>query len=111
MIHKCKYFIFIETPNSLKDDELIYDGQIKKTNSPWIYSELMTTKVIKESIKITEMEMKSTEEIKIFSKKYKPKISYKVDTSHLEEISNLIEINNILKCRKLPTKTKNCQLF
>lgn len=96
MIHKCYYFIFIETANSLKDDELIYDGQIKKTNSPWIYSELMTTKVIKESIKITEIKMKSTEKIITFSKKYMPKISHKVDTSHLEEISNLIEIKNTL---------------
>lgn len=96
MIHKCDYFIFIETANSLKDDELIYDGQIKKTNSPWIYSELMTTKVIKESIKITEMKMKSTEKIKTSSKKYMPKISHKVDTSHLEEISNLIEIKKYI---------------
>ncbi|WP_304331640.1 hypothetical protein [Brachyspira innocens] len=92
MIHKCNYFIFIETPNSLKDDELIYNGQIKKTNSPWIYSELMITKIIKTTID----RYKSAEHIKTFSKKNECEILYKVDTSHLEEISNLIEIKKYI---------------
>lgn len=92
MIHKCDYFIFIETKNSLKEDELIYKAQIKRTNSPWIYSELMTTKIIKETIH----KHKSTEHVKTSSKKHMLKILYKVDTSHLEEISNLIEIKKYI---------------
>lgn len=92
MINRCKYFIFIETDFSLRDNELIYNGEIKKTHSPWIYSELMTTKIIKETID----KHKSTEHVKTSSKKDMLKILYKVDTSHLEEISNLIEIKKYI---------------
>ena len=87
MIHKCDYFIFIETKNSSEEDKLIYNAQIKRTNSPWIYSELMTTKIIKENIDNI---------IKNFSGKESKSpfipISYKVDTKHLTEIYSLEEI-------------------
>lgn len=84
MIHKCDYFIFIETKNSSEEDKLIYNAQIKRTNSPWIYSELMTTKIIKESIDniIKNFSGKESESPPI-------PISYKVDTKHLTEIYSL----------------------
>lgn len=87
MISKCRYFIFLDTPNSNENNNtLIKDNYINKTNSPWIYNELMITKMLK------SYEPK----FKYFSQESrKPEIpiSYKIDTKHLKEVNlqSLIE--------------------
>lgn len=87
MISKSKYFIFLDTPNSNESNNtLIKNNDINKTNSPWIYNELMITKMLK------SYEPK----FKYFSQESrKPEIpiSYKIDTKHLKEVNlqSLIE--------------------
>lgn len=87
MISKSKYFIFLDTPNSNESNNtLIKNNDINKTNSPWIYNELMITKIIDDIIK----SIKATESVKYFSE---IPISYKIDTEHLKEVNlkSLIE--------------------
>jgi hypothetical protein len=42
MIDKCECLFFLNTPNSLKKEELVNN----KTNSPWIYSEITVSRLI-----------------------------------------------------------------
>lgn len=83
MISKCQYFIFLDTPNSNENNNtLIKNNYINETNSPWIYNELMITKIIDDIIK----SIQATESVKYFSEM---SISYKVNTRHLIKINNL----------------------
>ncbi len=87
MISKSKYFIFLDTPNSNESNNtLIKNNDINKTNSPWIYNELMITKIIDDIIK----SIQATESVKYFSE---IPISYESNTKHLKEIDlkSLIE--------------------
>lgn len=45
MIDKCKYFFFINTENSIIP-EIKSEECVEKTKSPWIYNEIMITKLI-----------------------------------------------------------------
>lgn len=45
MIDKCKYFFFINTENSIIP-EIKSEEFVKRTKSPWIYNEIMVTKLI-----------------------------------------------------------------
>lgn len=80
MISKCRYFIFLDTPNSNENNNtLTKDGDINKTNSPWIYNELMITKILK---------LYEPKDKYFAQESIKPviPISYKVDTEHLKGI-------------------------
>lgn len=90
MIIKCRYFIFLDTPNSNENNNtLIKNSSINETNSPWIYNELMITKILK---------LHKPKEEHFAQKSIKPviPISYKVDTEHLEEIHGLVSLIEIL---------------
>lgn len=86
MISKCQYFIFLDTHNSNgKNNTLIKNSNINETNSPWIYNELMITKILYDTIESSIKYFKSTENVEYFSKR-DIQISYKSDTEHLEGI-------------------------
>ena len=92
MISKSKYFIFLDTPNSNENNNtLIKNSNINKTNSPWIYNELMITKIMHETIENTRKNIYVKENSEYFSKKIP--ISYESNTKHLKEVNlkSLIE--------------------
>ena len=100
MISKCRYFIFLDTPNSNENNNtLIKDNDINKTNSPWIYNELMVTKIIYDTIENTRKNIYVKENLEYFSKKIP--ISYKANTEHLKEI----DLKSLIK--KLKTGGNN----
>lgn len=92
MISKCRYFIFLDTQNSNENNNTLTKGSdINETNSPWIYNELMITKILK---------LYEPKDKYFAQESIKPAIpiSYKVDTKHLEEIHNLEAL--IVKLKK-----------
>lgn len=93
MISKCQYFIFLDTPNSNEKNNLIKNSCINKTNSPWIYYELIIAKIIYEITENAKNNILATESLKCFSE---IPISYKIYTKDLEEI-NLKSLINKLK--------------
>lgn len=78
MIDKCEVLFFLNTPNSISIDNI---GQ--KTNSPWIFSEIQTSKIIRK--KIPNRNIPSMESTKYFSTDLK--ISYPLELDHLTNIS------------------------
>lgn len=101
MIDACECIIFINTPNSVKPDEVV-----DKIVSPWIYSEIgMTTLIKKKS--------KNEHRFKIFleSKNYSElEVIYNLDTDHLIKLS-INDLNNwknnFTKFKSLPTYMNN----
>lgn len=86
-----KVFCFIETPNSITSK-----GAIATTNSPWIYSELVISKLLLPKI-IRDINANFSDNIKT------PKFTYEPDTKHLLTLSDE-------KCEELfpnPFITKN----
>lgn len=78
MIDNCECLIFINTPNSVKPNEVV-----NKIISPWIYSELAMTKLItKKSLQSHRFE--NINESKVFSEL---QIEYNLDTKHLYDLS------------------------
>lgn len=85
MIDNCECIIFINTPNSVKTKEVI-----NKIVSPWIYSELAMTKLIKKK-SINEHRIQELyESTQVFSDL---NIEYSLDTEHLIPI-NRDDLNN-----------------
>lgn len=78
MIDKCEVLFFLNTPNSISIDNI---GQ--KTNSPWIFSEIQTSKIIRK--KIPNRNIPLMESTKYFSTDFK--ISYPLELDHLTNIS------------------------
>lgn len=78
MIDKCEVLFFLNTPNSISIDNI---GQ--KTNSPWIFSEIQTSKIIRK--KIPNRNIPLMESTKYFSTDLK--ISYPLELDHLTNIS------------------------
>lgn len=85
MIDNCECIIFVNTPNSVRPKEVV-----DKIVSPWIYSELCMTKLIKkksiEEYRIQEL----YESTQVFSDL---SIEYNLDTEHLILI-NIDDLNN-----------------
>lgn len=76
MIDKTKCIIFLNTPNSINEKELV-----SKTYSPWIYHEIATTKLIMNN--------------KMVLKKYAESVDYKnLRISHNLELDHLIELDS-----------------
>lgn len=85
MIDNCECIIFLNTPNSVKPKEVV-----SKVVSPWIYSEIGMTKLIKRK-KIDEHRFKKLfEETKTFSQF---EIEYNLDTDHLTQLTTTDLIN------------------
>jgi len=85
MIDNCECIIFLNTPNSVKPTEVL-----DKVVSPWIYSEIGMTKLIKRK-KVKEHRIKELfEETKTFSGF---EIEYNLDTKHLTQLTTTDLIN------------------
>lgn len=91
MIDECEALFFLNTPNSISlKDNLNNIDDLDKTLSPWIFSELQTSKIIRK--KIPERFSKET---KLFSEdktipineSYQFWIEYEVKLDHLTEMS------------------------
>ena len=81
MIDKTECIIFIDTPNSLKVSN-IKEGV---TASPWIYSELLATRLLERNIPIRKSKNSFMDQM--FVEHSGLKVDYKVDISHLTSIS------------------------
>lgn len=82
MIDKTECLFFLNTPNSISTSDIV-----KKTESPWIYSELAITQIVKKDIP----ERRQLEESRYFSKAIgideQLKIKYEVGLNHLKKIN------------------------
>lgn len=90
MIDKSECLFFLNSPNSISTSTEI--GQ--KTNSPWIFSEIATSKIIrKQTPKRLERKTKlfSTEDVKMMNENALTKlnIEYDLELSHLTALSEL----------------------
>ena len=91
MIDKCECFFFIKTPNSITTQKAIEEA---KTYSPWIYSEIETSRIIRKKPLSVYREL-SDSEVKLFSLSKQKflnenlKIEYPLNTDHLEEITEM----------------------
>lgn len=83
MLDRCKYFLFLQTPNSIRDWEAT-----SRTFSPWIMLELVASKLIP-----TQAVMEDAGRMA-----YYINFAYSVDLDHLEKLSSH-EFENILDRR------------
>lgn len=105
MIDKTECLVFYNTPNSVKSY-----GNADKTESPWIYSEIMFSQItritiperIKKLIKETKM-FSALEGVDNFEKGLA--ISYDLDSTHLTELT-ISKLNDWQKYSKLHKKEK-----
>lgn len=83
MMDKTECLMFFETLNSISIKKAIHE-----TESPWIYSELFLSKILRQANKGVLIRGKNKKSLSMIEAK-KPKIYYSVDTSHLIELSNI----------------------
>ena len=84
MIDECEALFFLNTPDSiLLKDNLNNIDDLDKTLSPWIFSEIQTSKIIRK--KIPNRNIPLMESTKYFSTDLK--ISYPLELDHLTEMS------------------------
>lgn len=84
MIDECETLFFLNTPNSISlEDNLDNLDDLDRTLSPWIFSELQTSKIIRK--KIPNRNIPLMESTKYFSTDLK--ISYPLELDHLTEMS------------------------
>ncbi|CAL2083459.1 conserved hypothetical protein [Tenacibaculum dicentrarchi] len=86
MIDNCECIFFLNTPNSISSENFIKQS---RTFSPWIYSEICTTQIIKKKTPKrlkSEYKMFSTEAQLNESKRSELLIEYDIDLSHLMDI-------------------------
>jgi hypothetical protein len=79
MIDKSECFIFLNTPNSV--DPFL---EMDKTKSPWIYSEIVISKLIEK--KAPKRLRRITETFSNFSGEERLEIKYNLDLSHLKTL-------------------------
>lgn len=94
VIDNCEVIFFLNTPNSVTIKSII-----EKTNSPWIFSEINTTKIIRKDTpnrlrKLTKM-FSSTIMLNE-SQKSQLRIEYELELSHFTDL-NLYQFNRWLK--------------
>lgn len=84
MIDECETLFFLNTPNSISlEDNLDNLDDLDRTLSPWIFSEIQTSKIIRK--KIPNRNIPLMESTKYFSTDLK--ISYPLELDHLTNIS------------------------
>ncbi len=83
MIDKCECIFFLNTPNSISSNSVI-----NKTESPWIYSELTTSRLIRKK-PLTEYRMPVLTEMYSEGTEIKKGLDfeYKVDINHLASLN------------------------
>ncbi|MGL4847572.1 MAG: hypothetical protein ACRC28_01395 [Clostridium sp.] len=99
MIYKTECIIFLDTENSLDVKNIITNG----TSSPWIYSELIATKLMqRENPRRIEKRALIENNIEM-AEKFKP--MYRGDVDHLEELT--VQCLRDILNKKLSTKEEN----
>ena len=92
MIEKCETLFLINTPNSIETSDIL-----NETYSPWIYSEILTSKLIEKKIPQRHLHVGVERRIETFSKAENLnesfKIKYKLDLEHLADLSEEEVIN------------------
>ena len=92
MISKCECLFLINTPNSIETSEIL-----NETYSPWIYSEILISKLIEKEIPLRHLYDGIEQKTKTFSKAERLnesfKIKYKLDLDHLTNLSEQEIIN------------------
>lgn len=92
MIEKCESLFLINTPNSIETSDIL-----KETYSPWIYSEILTSKLIEKKIPPRHIHIGLERRVETFSKaenlNESLKIKYKLDLDHLVDLSEEEIIN------------------
>lgn len=87
MIDNCECIIFLNTPNSVKPREVI-----DQVVSPWIYSEIGMTKLVRKK-SLRSHRTKYLNESKVFSQL---EIEYNLNTDHLIKLT----LNNLIRWQK-----------
>jgi hypothetical protein len=86
MIDKCESLFLINTPNSLETSDIQ-----KETYSPWIYAEILTSKLIEKKVPLRHLRIGLERKKETFSKaenlNESLKIKYKLDLDHLTDLS------------------------
>lgn len=86
MIDKCESLFLINTPNSIGTSDIL-----KETYSPWIYSEILTSKLIEKKIPERHLHFGLERRVETFSKSdnlnESLKIKYKLELNHLVNLS------------------------
>lgn len=92
MIEKCESLFLINSPNSIETSDIL-----KETYSPWIYSEILTSKLIEKKIPHRHLHVGLERRTETFSKvdnlNESLKIKYKLDLDHLVDLSEQEIIN------------------
>lgn len=92
MIEKSEILFLINSPNSIETSDIL-----NETYSPWIYSEILISKLIEKKIPLRHLYEGLEGRIKTFSKAEKLneslKIKYKLDLDHLIDLSEQEIIN------------------
>lgn len=97
MIYESECVIFLETENSLNAKHIIENG----TSSPWIYSELIATKLIQIKTPERIFEKEEKREFKeLFEHNFNP--VYRGDTSHFQTLT--VDCLKYVAQKKLRTK-------
>lgn len=99
MINKSECIIFLETKNSLDAKNIIENG----TSSPWIYSELIATKLIQITFPQRISQMEKRTQFQMFFEDFKP--MYRGEISHLETLT--AKCLEYVASKKLQTKEQN----
>jgi len=90
MIDNCECLFFLNTPNSIPSSNIK-----SETYSPWIYSELLTSKIIKKKIPLRLLKTRTS--VESFSKAENTneslKVKYSVDLNHFSSL-NEMELEN-----------------
>lgn len=97
MIDKTECIIFLKTPNSVNAKNIIE----QETNSAWIYSEIMTTSIIRKNIPNRLKVEYEEKQLYNLSESFNP--AYKLDTNHLIKItlSDLIKVRDLVNYSKM----------
>lgn len=85
MIDNTECLFFLNTPNSITPDP-----NINQTASPWIYSEIAMSRLIRKKELQEYRIMEQNESLKTFSKDEKFKIQYDLPTDHLVNINGYV---------------------
>lgn len=85
MIDNTECLFFLNTPNSITPDTII-----NKTESPWIYSEISISQLIRKKELQEYRIMEQNESLKTFSEDKKLNIQYDLPTDHLVNINGYV---------------------
>lgn len=109
MIDKTECIFFLNTPSSVKPTE-----GIQKTKSPWIYSEIITTQMVRENIPerlkiLNEGYLNADGEGDLIQKAKTFSITHDIDLGHLTDIN--FETLVLWQKRKMPRKNSLDTLY